>query len=117
MGRQTRSAQLRLQGALIALSATKPVQSLSVAALCREAGVSRSSFYLHYNHIKEVYDDVVACIMDQVQLFHDKAGCKECLSAGKVAFCDFIRNNPQWRGIVTDRYFISTSVLRNWQTM
>lgn len=110
MGRQITTAIAKIQDALIRLSATTPVQELSVAALCREAGVSRSSFYLHYSHIKEVYDDVVVRMMDDVQLFHDRAGCRECMSTDKAAFCDFIRNNAEWRGIFTDRYFISTWV-------
>lgn len=42
-----------LRTAFLALLAKKPVQSISIKELCEEAGVNRSTFYLHY---KDVYD-------------------------------------------------------------
>lgn len=42
-----------LRAAFLTLLAQKPVQGISVKELCEEAGVNRSTFYLHY---KDVYD-------------------------------------------------------------
>ena len=100
----------KLQDALIRLSAVKPIASLSVAALCREAGVSRSSFYLYYSHMMEVYDDVVERMIGQVNTFHEQVGCRQCLSGEKAAFCEFVRQRTDWRGVFLDNQFLPTYV-------
>ena len=53
---QTRRA---LREALLALLKTQTLETVSVSALCREAGVSRGAFYLHFKDVRALFDEQV----------------------------------------------------------
>lgn len=46
----------------------KPYSKINVSELCREADITRSTFYLHYNNISDVLNDVLD---DALHLTHD----------------------------------------------
>ncbi|MDQ0116214.1 TetR/AcrR family transcriptional regulator [Paenibacillus harenae] len=46
-----------LHQALLVLLKTKPLESISVSTLCREAEVNRGTFYLHYNDVGALFDE------------------------------------------------------------
>ncbi|MCM3628502.1 TetR/AcrR family transcriptional regulator [Paenibacillus glycanilyticus] len=46
-----------LHQALLALLKKQTLESISVSTLCREAGVNRGTFYLHYNDVGALFDE------------------------------------------------------------
>ncbi|SFD81182.1 regulatory protein, tetR family [Paenibacillus catalpae] len=46
-----------LHQALLALLKKQTLESISVSMLCREAGVNRGTFYLHYNDVGALFDE------------------------------------------------------------
>ena len=53
---------LRMDGALIALLEEKDLGYITVKEICRQAGVNRSTFYLHYETIADLVDEALEMI-------------------------------------------------------
>lgn len=49
-----------ISSALLGLLEEKPLADVTVAELCRQARVSRSTFYEHFGNISDVYDAIVS---------------------------------------------------------
>lgn len=50
--------------ALIELLKQKPIEYITVSELCKTAGVNRSTFYLHYEHIGDLLDETTRYMLD-----------------------------------------------------
>lgn len=48
----------KIYTAFVQLAKNKPVQEMKVSELCREAGINRSTFYLHYQDMDELIDEI-----------------------------------------------------------
>lgn len=53
---------LRMDEALIALLEKKDLEYIAVKEICHQAGVNRSTFYLHYESIAELLDETMEMI-------------------------------------------------------
>ena len=53
---------LRMDEALIALLEEKDLEYITVKEICRQAGVNRSTFYLHYETIADLVDETLEMI-------------------------------------------------------
>lgn len=53
---------LRMDEALIALLEEKDLEYITVKEICRQAGVNRSTFYLHYETIADLLDEALEVI-------------------------------------------------------
>ena len=53
---------LRMDEALIALLEKKDLEYITVKEICHQAGVNRSTFYLHYESIAELLDETIEMI-------------------------------------------------------
>ena len=53
---------LRMDEALIALLEEKDMEYITVKEICRQAGVNRSTFYLHYETIADLVDEALEMI-------------------------------------------------------
>ena len=53
---------LRMDEALIALLEKKDLEYITVKEICHQAGVNRSTFYLHYEYIAELLDETMEMI-------------------------------------------------------
>ena len=56
---RSRRTRGRIKDAMLALLASCDFNELSVSELCREAGVTRSTFYRHFANLSEVVDELV----------------------------------------------------------
>ncbi|MDO4259656.1 MAG: TetR/AcrR family transcriptional regulator [Actinomycetaceae bacterium] len=57
--RKTRYTREALKSALVELLQTQPLSKVSVARLCRQADLSRGTFYLHYSTPEELFADLI----------------------------------------------------------
>lgn len=55
----------RMDGALVSLLAEKDLQFVTVKEICERAGVSRSTFYLHYGTIGDLLDECLDAVMER----------------------------------------------------
>lgn len=53
----------RMDEALVSLLAEKDLQFVTVKEICERAGVSRSTFYLHYDTIGDLLDECLEAVM------------------------------------------------------
>ena len=54
----------KMDQALIALLKQKPFEYITVSELCEEAGVNRSTFYLHYETIGDLLEETANYLLD-----------------------------------------------------
>ena len=56
----------RLHNALLKLMKTKNIREITVKELVEEAGINRSTFYLHYNSVPEILESLQQFYLDKV---------------------------------------------------
>ena len=50
---------VRFDKALLSLLEKKPFEYVTISELCEEAGVNRSTFYLHYDTIDDLFQETI----------------------------------------------------------
>ncbi len=101
--RRTRYTKEAIRNAFLRIKRSKPYNSVTVSDLCREAEISRGTFYLHYGNIAEVLDEVlnealsqISGLFAQLNLEERENGCPA------YPFCHFIRDHIKYRCIFFD---------------
>lgn len=94
--RRTRYTRQAMQDALIEFLSDRPLNAITVKALCEQADVNRSTFYAHYDSIEELLHDVedetmdwVTATLDQLQQQSDSAGIERIIEQ----ICHYIADN------------------------
>ena len=64
LDRRQRKTQRAIEREFIRLLQAKPLNKISVAEIVSEADISRSTFYLHYTDIYELYDQINKGFLD-----------------------------------------------------
>ena len=76
---------VRMDNALISLLKKKPLEYITVSELCTEAGVNRSTFYLHYETIEDILEETARYLIeeflsyfssDEMRFFPDPRMCE-----------------------------------------
>ncbi|MDI9469247.1 MAG: TetR/AcrR family transcriptional regulator [Bacillota bacterium] len=65
-------SQLAYREALTRLLQRKPLDQISVSELSVEAGLNRSTFYLHYSNVRELLDDIENDMLAEFQAMLDR---------------------------------------------
>ena len=55
---------VRFDKALLSLLEKKPFEFVTISELCEEAGVNRSTFYLHYENMADLLKEATAYVLD-----------------------------------------------------
>ena len=55
---------IKMNDALVTLLALKPFEYITVSEICKEAGVNRSTFYLHYENTLDLLSETTKRMMD-----------------------------------------------------
>ena len=78
--------------ALIALLKKKPFEYITVSELCEEAGVNRSTFYLHYETIGDLLEETAQYLIDGFLSYFgtNKAAVSLNLSNRELAELNFV---------------------------
>lgn len=92
-----------MKKALLKVIQTKPYSKITVSDICTTAGISRSTFYSHYNAVIDLVDDCLFDLTLQVDYLPSQAGFEKWdLPPAGEPFCTFIRRNPGYRALVFD---------------
>lgn len=104
-----RKCEKRIQSALAELLSTKALADVSVSELARQANVSRATFYAHYDHVGDVFDQLVAKALTDVRTFEERFQCdgRTCEGPSRVPYCERIRSRGEepWGDIARDARF------------
>lgn len=63
---RTRITKAMIRSAVLRLLETKPVGAISISELCREADISRSTFYAHYDSPEDVLRSIEAEVVSKL---------------------------------------------------
>ncbi len=97
--------------ALARLLAHKPLQSVTMSELAREAAVSRGTLYAHFSNVGEVYERTVERFYGQTQTIDEHFACVSCRASRPVhPFCERLRDAGIYSGVVADERFLPASM-------
>lgn len=66
MDARARRSQEKLRSAVISLASDTPISEITASAICREAGVTRDTFYRHTNNPVDLLADALSGEIDEV---------------------------------------------------
>ncbi len=98
MARKTDRRTLYTQGvvkdAFLKLIEKLPYDKITVTAICKEAEISRATFYLHFDHVDDVLDHVI----DDALLFSEESSGTmmdmiDGISSGQMHDAETLKNN------------------------
>ncbi|MFE8696166.1 TetR/AcrR family transcriptional regulator [Cytobacillus sp. FJAT-53684] len=61
-----------LRHALLAILKQKPLETITIAELCREATINRGTFYLHYKEVHEVFKEYLEVIVEDLKQSYEE---------------------------------------------
>ncbi len=64
---RTRVTKLLIRQAYLALLNSKPMNDITVSELCEQAGISRVTFYLHYQNIEDLNEKIKRSFYDEIK--------------------------------------------------
>ncbi len=66
MDKRVERSKQKIRDGLIVLLRTTPLSEVTVSALCKQAGVNRSTFYVHYNNVMDCFEEITDEILDRM---------------------------------------------------
>lgn len=57
----------KLKNALIFLLENSELENITVSRLCNQAGVNRSTFYVHYSNISECFEEITDAVIKEMR--------------------------------------------------
>ena len=99
----------QIKDALLLLLKKKNYMTISVTDICREAGISRGTFYARFNHIREVIDLLFDDALSLVGNFPLQHLCKPLdTSNDGLPLCIFLRQNKKYQPLFfSDLLYVS----------
>ena len=87
-----------IQEAVLSLLSKKEYTEITVSAICREAEISRGTFYLHYRNIPEVIDALFDKALGGTHSMLAQIGCA-AMKDERCAYplCHFLRENTKYQ--------------------
>ena len=97
-----------IKEAFLELKRIKPFNEITITELCKEAEISRGTFYLHYHNTMDVLDEIMEDALNQTLELPEFASLdyeyadpfvdNKC----KVPICEMIRASNKYRSIFLD---------------
>lgn len=98
-----------IKQALLVVLKNKPLANISIAEVAREAGISRTTFYTHYDCLASLYDELVLDFQYDVQTLKEHLNCVDCRNSRElVPLCDKMRNPGIYEPVLADPRFVET---------
>ncbi len=108
--RNIRTEQAIEQAVLDVLSG-KPLSEIGVSEVAQRAGISRSTFYAHFNNLDEVVDRLMERFCSRTSTLTDQLACAECgIASDREPFCRQIRDAGEFDSLVGDPQFLARAL-------
>lgn len=82
-----------LQKSLIELMQKKSINRITVCELCNYSNIHRSTFYMHYNNIYELLDEIEENTYKDIEHFFCKDNLSDTDNTDMVLFMYYVRDN------------------------
>ncbi|MGI6220425.1 MAG: TetR/AcrR family transcriptional regulator [Coriobacteriales bacterium] len=100
-----------IESALLEVLAEKPISEIGVSEVAQRAGISRSTFYAHFNNLDEVVDRLMERFCSRTSTLTEQLACAGCEHpAGREPFCRQIRDAGEFDALVGDPQFLSRAL-------
>lgn len=113
MDKRNTASKKKIKEAFITVHSKEGYYGVTISSLCKEAGISRSTFYSNYKNVSEVLDDILDEALEgtwrfwEQQMINDPdGGVPEC----RLPFCVFVRENKHYQRIFLDDSFTTRIV-------
>ena len=100
--RRIQYTQKAIQDAFLRVKKTKEYNAITVADICREAGISRGTFYAHFSNITEVLDALLDDALANMDYLREYLSAPQPDTKCAHPFCRFVRENTEMRCILFD---------------
>lgn len=109
--RRTVYTKMMIRDSFLNLKRTRSYNDITITDLCREAQISRGTFYLHYSNIRDVLEEVLDEAVSRTYGVLDlidppSGGCRDCT----WPLCHFLRRNPKYHALFYDESLSDTIV-------
>ena len=110
------NSERRIRDALALLLNTKRLADISVSELASKAEVSRATFYVHYDNVGDVFDELVQEVMVDVRSFSERFSCEgpPCRGADKPLYCERVRAEERYAGVIREARFFPEMMSLAW---
>ncbi len=106
--RRSLYSKMVIKEAMLELKKTMPFNEITITGICKEAGINRGTFYLHYGNTMQVLDELIDEVLELslddprfVSLDYDYSDPfvdNKC----RVPICEIIRNSEKYKCIFLD---------------
>ena len=100
--RRTLYTRKAIQDAFLRVKRTKEYNTITVTDICREAEISRGTFYAHFRNITEVLDAVLDDALSGMDYLREYLSAPQPEAKCAHPFCRFVRENTELRCILFD---------------
>ena len=100
--RRIRYTKKAIQEAFLRVKKMKEYNAITVADICREAGISRGTFYAHFGNIAEVLDTLLDDALSGMDYLQEYLSAPQPDAKCAHPFCRFVRENTEMRCILFD---------------
>jgi len=100
--RRTRYTQKAIRDAFLRVKRMKEYNAITVADICREAEISRGTFYAHFGNIAEVLDAVLDDALADMNYLREYLSAPQPDAKCAHPFCRFVRDSKEFRCILFD---------------
>ena len=107
--RRNEQSKKAIKDGLLKVLESKPLAQAGVSEVVRAAGISRSTFYVHYNNLQEVFADLVNEMHVETRTLKEQLNCQECQAGQARPFCTLVRDEGRYAPLVRDPYFMRAS--------
>lgn len=88
--RRTRYTKKAIQDAFLRVKRAKDYNAITVADICREAEISRGTFYAHFNNIAEVLDALLDDALADMNYLREYLSAPQPDAKCAHPFCRFV---------------------------
>lgn len=108
MDKRAAASRELIKKAFLSLLACKPLSELKMSELARQAGVSRSTLYAHYETPRAVFDELVDDFVARTSGLSVQLRCQDCHAPhSKAPFCEQLRAAGPYQPLVLDSSFLA----------
>jgi len=104
MDRRALYTQKAIKDAFLRVKRNKDYNMITVADICREAEISRGTFYAHFSNIAEVLDALLDEALANMDYLREYISASDASTGSQCAypFCRFVRDSKELRCILFD---------------
>lgn len=111
--RRTLYTKMVIKDAILNLLEKKAYSTITVADICREAEINRGTFYLHYDNISGILDELFDDALGSINGVYDQIARRETqdLSCG-YPLCLFLRKSKKYQPLFFSSELQATAIKR-----